>query len=57
MANCRHVAGASDTENISFYKSQKLYLNCVYMDTMKSLFTMVEGNQCSVLHLSSTGLL
>ena len=31
MANCRHVAGASDTENISFYGSQKLVLKlCLY---------------------------
>ena len=31
MANCRHVAGASDIENISFYGSQKLVLNlCLY---------------------------
>lgn len=31
MANCRHVARASDTENIYFYRSQKLVLKlCLY---------------------------
>lgn len=62
MANCRHVAGASNTENISFYRSQKLVLKlCLYGYNENAFedhcLPMVEVNQCSVLYLSSTGLL